>query len=258
MPSQYQALNDASRLAHADLTGKYLALPPGGLRKFPNGYWHRWENVEDHCRKLASAHGGVLPGPGDFQEAGLGGLYATLPRWGGIEVVRERLGLAGKRCASCREILDKEAFRLRRKDGHAFRSNTCRDCEQRATAEYRNTWPGRAAELTRRARDRAKPKQIEFDLDKAWVLRRLEQAGFCCEVTGLPLDASVGETGVGFANRTGASLDRIDSTRGYTKDNVRVAATRMNVALGDLTDEMFEPFAIGFLQRRGFSVTRDV
>jgi len=256
--SQYQALNDASRLAYEDLTGKYRAVPPRGLRKFPNGYWHEWENVADHCRKLASAHEGVLPGASAFQDAGLGGLYVTLSKWGGIEVVRERLCLAGKRCKVCREILDKTEFRLRRKGAHTFRNNICRPCEHRATDAYRNTWPGRAAELTRRARDRAKAKQLEFDLDKAWVFRQLEQAGFCCEVTGLPLDSQVGETGVGFANRTGASLDRIDSTRGYTKDNVRITATRMNIALGDLTDEMFEPFAIGFLQRRGFTITRDV
>jgi hypothetical protein len=48
----------------------------------------------------------------------------------------------------------------------------------------------------------------------------------------------------------------IDSTLGYTQDNVRVVCNRINIALGDLTDADFEEFAVGFLEGRGYRVFR--
>jgi hypothetical protein len=53
-----------------------------------------------------------------------------------------------------------------------------------------------------------------------------------CALTGLPIK-------LGTVNEISASLDRIDSTRGYTLDNVQWVHKDINRMKGDLTPERF-------------------
>jgi hypothetical protein len=75
------------------------------------------------------------------------------------------------------------------------------------------------------ARSRAAKKGIEFDLDIEFI-RNLMKDGVCA-VTGLPFDMSPGK------HPDGPSLDRRDSSLGYTRDNVRVILYRINVMAHD-------------------------
>ena len=225
------------------------------------GYWNEWSNVEKHLLSLVKLSGGVLPGRASFLAAGLDSLHATIiQRWGGIRAVRKKLGLEGlKRCSVCKQTKERtKDFRLKKHStgGYAYDS-ICKICSKISVESYRHTWEGRAAELVRRAKDRASQRGFEFDLDQPWVFERLQRFEFRCEISGVPLSRGrEGDSGVGFSNRYAASLDRVDSSRGYTKDNVRIVCNRMNTALGDLTDDQFEEFALGFLRTRGFTVLR--
>lgn len=60
-----------------------------------------------------------------------------------------------------------------------------------------------------------------------------------CQLTGLMFDFKPSEKT--FRNPYAPSLDRIDSHKGYTKDNVRVVLTAVNEALGEHTDEEILP-----------------
>lgn len=69
---------------------------------------------------------------------------------------------------------------------------------------------------------------LPFDLDIDWLLPRYLAAK--CEVTGLPLNLfGVGTVG---ERPWGPSLDRVDQTAGYTKDNVLLVCWMLNRAKG--------------------------
>ncbi len=77
------------------------------------------------------------------------------------------------------------------------------------------------------ARKRAKKKNLEFDL----VIEDLSIQEFC-PILGIPLFVA-GEK----RTNNSPSLDRIDNSRGYTKDNVFVISFRANALKSDATLE---------------------
>lgn len=225
--------------------------------KHPNGHWQCWENVETELRKLMMTHHGLIPSGSVFRELGLSGLQVAINTYyGGLRSVRERLGVSLKLCGGCQQPLPLSSFRMRNSKKGPHRDSICIQCSSSAVDAYRATWRGKAAEMHRRARERAKGLGREYTLTKEWIFNRMVSGGFKCEVTGIDIVPDTRGSGVGFRNRFGPSLDRIDSARGYTEDNVRVVANRTNIALGDLSDDQFEEFAVGFLKTRGWTLTR--
>lgn len=90
----------------------------------------------------------------------------------------------------------------------------------------RSTPKGRAYTLFKSARARAREKKFEFDLDVDFILERINR-GYC-PILGLPFDLS-GERDT-WHHPCAPSLDRIDSAKGYTKDNVAVVSVWWNTA----------------------------
>jgi len=90
----------------------------------------------------------------------------------------------------------------------------------------------RAYELWNGARDRARRRDIEFTVPRAFVERALVIGR--CQVTNLQFDLALK------SKRCGAlspSLDRIDQQKGYTEDNTQVVCWIYNRAKGDGTHE---------------------
>jgi hypothetical protein len=83
------------------------------------------------------------------------------------------------------------------------------------------------AQGVKNARQRAKKKGWDFDL----VADKLIVPEFC-PVLGLRL-----EVGVGRMQPNSPSIDRIDSRKGYTMDNVRIISMRANNLKRDMTVE---------------------
>lgn len=76
---------------------------------------------------------------------------------------------------------------------------------------------------------RAKAKGVVFDLDESdLVIPKL------CPVLGIPLERNTGGRG---HTSNSPSIDRIDPTKGYTKDNVKVISMRANQLKSDGTVE---------------------
>ena len=87
---------------------------------------------------------------------------------------------------------------------------------------------------------RSKDRNLEFDLDIDWIKNRL----IFCEVTGIAFelrDMDVKST-TNYSNRKPLtpSIDKIDSTKGYTKDNCRVVCWWYNLAKSNWDDDTVE------------------
>ena len=150
-----------------------------------------------------------------------------------------------KVCGSCGQAKPRSDFHLMSasRDGLQFRCKACkkhydsersntperRDAVRRATVIWRERNP--AASLFSAWRTRAKVKGREFSLTPEWVEQRL-LAG-ACEVTGIPFVLGV------FRHAFLPSIDRIDSSKGYTPENCRVVLWMINAAKNDLAEDDF-------------------
>ena len=82
------------------------------------------------------------------------------------------------------------------------------------------------------AKLRAKKKGIECTITKEDI--KLNKV---CPLLGVEIDYSSDKGGAGNAKPNSPSLDRIDSTKGYTPDNIWVISRRANTIKNDATFE---------------------
>lgn len=78
-------------------------------------------------------------------------------------------------------------------------------------------------------RRRAEKKGLEYNLDPEWFKEKCKDV---CEITGLPFSVEAPRE-KNKRNPLSPSIDRIDTNKGYTKDNCRVILWAVNRALGD-------------------------
>lgn len=94
-------------------------------------------------------------------------------------------------------------------------------------------------------RKRAERKHIPIDIDINYLIDLYHKENGACCLTGLVMEL---QPLVGCrANPYAISLDRIDSTKGYTKDNVRLVIWYMNWAMGGYGEKEFEEIAKSYL-----------
>lgn len=93
-------------------------------------------------------------------------------------------------------------------------------------------------------RNRARKRGHEVTITPEWMSERLSLG--VCELTGIPFDtASLG-------NRCGPlapSVDRRDSSKGYTPDNCRMILWGLNMALSEWGEGVYEQIARAYLAR---------
>jgi hypothetical protein len=87
---------------------------------------------------------------------------------------------------------------------------------------------GRACSLLAQAKRSAAVKGMEFSLEKDDIVVAIAEG--VCSVTGIPFDLAR-------HNPWSPSLDRIDSSLGYTKENTRVVCWMFNAAKNKWRDE---------------------
>src|SRR5690348_16849876 len=68
---------------------------------------------------------------------------------------------------------------------------------------------------------KANLRGIHFDLTLPFLDKLIKEQGFRCKYSGLPIDAKT-------RGKITASLDRIDSDKGYTEDNVQFVSIKVN------------------------------
>ena len=91
--------------------------------------------------------------------------------------------------------------------------------------------------IFRKALHRANERGIEFTIAYDDVAAVLQRSKLRCEVTGLPFKMETDH--VGYRQPWRPSLDRIDSSRGYTTDNIRMVCVAVNTAMADWGEDVF-------------------
>lgn len=157
-----------------------------------------------------------------------------------------------KYCKKCESFLPLFSFTKNSaaKDGLQF---VCRSCDnlrqqkrrvekrleiQEYGKQYRIKHTGdmdfRLQGLLNASRARAKEKNREHTLTKQDLFNLFPKDG-CCPIFGFKLEWN----GAGF-RETSPSIDRIDSTKGYTKDNVQIISWKANRIKGYASVEELE------------------
>lgn len=95
------------------------------------------------------------------------------------------------------------------------------------------------------AKSRAKEKGRSFDLTSGWMLEQLARQDNRCAITGIEMAVAAD---LGAKSPYQVSIDRIDSARGYTRDNCRLVALAVNLALNVWGLETYLALAKGAIE----------
>jgi hypothetical protein len=118
-------------------------------------------------------------------------------------------------------IKSKHSFYERARKYRELKGDSIRAAKKR----FRLKPSGRALYLLEVCRKRAQKKRLPFDLTKEWIQRGIESG---CSLSGIDFVLTSGEGHHPYA----PSVDREDSSLGYTKLNCRVILWCLNTALG--------------------------
>ena len=89
--------------------------------------------------------------------------------------------------------------------------------------------------LFRNCRYRAKKDNLEFNLDPMDII--------------IPDVCPILQTPFKYNSMSAPSVDRIDNSKGYTKDNIQVISRRANTMKGDCTPDQLKQFAKWILEK---------
>ncbi len=156
-----------------------------------------------------------------------------------------------RECKQCKQskCISKFPRKLNKKNNKYYYEHRCENCrykhkvENYNVLEYTKTYrkkvestiEGRASLMRNRCKQRAKRYGYEFNLSKDMIISKLEKG--VCEVTNIPLVI----TSLDY-NPYAPSVDRIDSSKGYTDDNVQVTCMIYNLCKNQFTSEQVDDF----------------
>ncbi len=161
-----------------------------------------------------------------------------------------------KHCATCQTTKPKLEFSLRRGAIDGL-SSDCKTCANSRVKAYYRSEVGLTSHLASRAQsDRIKERTgQDCELDRAFIAELLEKQDGKCVLSGMKMladqDSSVGSRGY-----MKPSVDRVDSRKGYTKDNVRLILSCLNQAKGPWTDAELLRMAEAWMTKRGYAVSK--
>lgn len=167
-----------------------------------------------------------------------------------------------KPCTKCQIVHPLEQFApvANKKLGKVYKSSQCRKCRQKNKREQMRRRAGRlglSLSANRRRspahrwqrvlsniRVRCKEKNVECDIDRAYLEELLEAQGDVCALTGWPLWKSEGSF-----EANSLTVDRLDPTRGYVRGNVRLVTFQANAARGPWDDAQLLKFCRAVLRK---------
>ncbi|GIV43855.1 MAG: hypothetical protein KatS3mg035_0978 [Bacteroidia bacterium] len=162
----------------------------------------------------------------------------------------DRLGFQ-KACKTCqRERMakyrkeNKEYFKSKQKEHYKKEDNPARYqkyklqyLERRASQS--KSVRGKLYDLLEAARGRAKKNNLEIDIDLNFLLDLYTQQEGKCKLTNIDFTFKRREDGVHF-NPFNPSIDKINPFGGYTKNNIRLVCTIVNLALNNFGEDSFK------------------
>ena len=147
--------------------------------------------------------------------------------------------LLTKQCCACKQTLKTNAFNKDKttKDGLC---NRCRVCDNYKSAAVYASPEGRAKALVRGMRNNkrnGKRSTLEKTITYNDILPAILHGK--CQLTGLFFDFK--PPNKTSKNPYAPSLDRIDSHKGYSKENCRVVLAAVNTAINEYGDKVMLP-----------------
>ena len=121
-------------------------------------------------------------------------------------------------------------------------NNTTCGCKVTQIGERNSRWKGKGkisgswwANFTRTAKSRTCVKKSKFEITIDYVWELYQQQDGKCALSGVPIAFS----DTNYSNNTTASLDRIDSNKGYIKGNVQWLHKDVNKMKSDMDQDSF-------------------
>ena len=139
---------------------------------------------------------------------------------------------AKSRCKKCTSIQN-----LRRLDANPAAKQLNKE---RAALWQRNN-PIRYRWL--QAKNRAARKDLEFSITESDILSLYDKQNGLCAYTGLQLSLDCSEFDL-----QSASIDRVDSSKGYILDNVVLCCVVVNTMKNDLSTDQFKTFIVALYE----------
>jgi hypothetical protein len=109
-------------------------------------------------------------------------------------------------------------------------STQCRKCSY----QKRKTYESAAKQLISHSKWRAHKKTLPFEISYEYAMQKFKDQKGLCAVSGIPIEFALGRVAHKHGETT-ASLDRIDSSKGYTKGNIQWVHKRVNSIKSDMT-----------------------
>jgi len=141
-----------------------------------------------------------------------------------------------KKCNRCKDILDVCHFREIKKGEYEYKkyNSFCNFCDAKRTAIYKNkkieTIDGKIHFLMNNLNRRVRDKDLECDVDKEFILNLWEKQQGKCFYTGIQMEFGQHKEKKDLYNTNFnvVSIDRFDSSKGYTKDNTVLCCWGVN------------------------------
>lgn len=92
-------------------------------------------------------------------------------------------------------------------------------------------------------RMRADDKNLEFDLDRKWIIEKLTKG--TCEATGIKFNVKTKP----YLNPYYPTIDRKNNNKGYTKDNCWMVCHMFNIAKAEYNLDVFEYWAYAYVEQ---------
>jgi len=120
------------------------------------------------------------------------------------------------------------------------------DPNRKWDTKYREGKTGTVQFLYMKSKKRAEEEyKVEFKITKEFISKLLDSGK--CAITNIPIRYELNKSGL---NPFRPSLDRIDSTKGYTEDNIRIVCIAANYALNEFGIDIFDKICKTYLENK--------
>lgn len=131
-------------------------------------------------------------------------------------------------------------FYIRRNEnGTLTTRNKCKICSVKSTRQYKSTLSGFIGSVINSCKGRSLHKGIEIDIEKSDISDLYKQQDGRCAISGMALTHKMLEEKDTSKYPFNLSLDRIDSSKGYTRDNIQLVCNWIQTAKSDWKQKDF-------------------
>lgn len=144
-----------------------------------------------------------------------------------------------KKCSGCKEMKTIDLFSSN-KSRYDGKSHYCKECSSKIKSKNKNlSIKSYMVDILRSSKRTAKIRGItEYSITIQDLLLLYDKQNGLCAITSVPMTNISGQGKI----LTNCSIDRIDSSKGYTLDNVQLTCLSINMMKLNATSEEFITF----------------